>query len=85
MKKLGYQLPFYLAIFLYLVSLGLTILTTSNGNNVPGVFGLFGGWMTLVYDMSSFVAWLANITFFIALFSVAKKKKPKIRRGLIYL
>ena len=84
MKKLSYRLPFYLSILLYLCSLGLTFYA-SRDHEIPGVFYLLGGWLYFMNDIPSFIAWLANITYFLGLFSVGKKKdKKKPIRGLIY-
>ena len=83
MTKIKYLIPFYIAILLYLTSL-MTVYFYNGSEEHLGIVMLLLGWLTGINDIFTFIAWFANITFIMAILSVAKRKKaPKVMRGLI--
>lgn len=79
MKKLTYLLPFYLAIIVFLASLGMTFFNFSGGSSFMGIYVLLIGWMFFLNDVATCLAWFANVFFFLGILSARKGKNKKDR------
>lgn len=82
MEKIGFRIPLLLSAGLYCFSLALPIYAPKP--DLVGAYGLLGGWMVVMNDLATWVSWFANVTFFIALWNILKRKEPKPMRALIF-
>lgn len=80
MEKIGFRIPLLLAIGVYL---GSMVLPIYSGNTLPGYMALLGGWAVGLNDIPTAISWFANVTFFLAVVMMLKRKNPKPFAALV--